>query len=223
MISRLKYSYWSSNSQPWLLKEAHSRRFYICLCLFPIQVCVCVCVCVHAHMHTHAHSFTQSCSTCLKGKQKYFTISYQRADQFVDVQSLDCVWLFATSWTAEFLVLHYLPEFDQAHIHWVGDAIQPYHPVIPFSSCPQSFPASGSFPVNPLLASGGQIIAALASASVFPKNIQGWFFFGLTGLISLLSKGLSRFFLSPQFKSINSLLHSVLYGPTLSIIFQDLK
>ena len=62
--------------------------------------------------------------------------------------------------------------------------------VIPFSSCPQSFPASGSFPVIRLLASGGQSIGA--SASALPMNSQGWFPLGLTGLIFLLFKRLSR-------------------------------
>ena len=62
----------------------------------------------------------------------------------------------------------------------------------PFSSCPQPFPASGSFPMSCLFASSGQSIGASASASVLPKNIQGWFPLGLTGLISLLSKGLLR-------------------------------
>ena len=47
-----------------------------------------------------------------------------------------------------FPVHHYIPEFTQTHVHWVGDAIQPSHPVTPFSSCPQSFPASGSFPMK---------------------------------------------------------------------------
>ena len=59
-----------------------------------------------------------------------------------------------------------------------------------YSSCPQSFPASGSFPVHQFFASGGQRIGA--SASVLPMNIQGWFLLGLTGLISLQYKGLSR-------------------------------
>ena len=68
--------------------------------------------------------------------------------------------------------------------------------VIPFSSCPQSFPASGSIPMSQLFASGGQSIGVSASASVFPINIQGWFSLGLTGLISLLSKGLTRVFSS---------------------------
>ena len=66
--------------------------------------------------------------------------------------------------------------------------------VIHFSSCPQSCPASGSFPVNQLFTSGGQSIGASASASVLPINIQGWFLLGLTDLVSLLSKGLLRVF-----------------------------
>ena len=66
--------------------------------------------------------------------------------------------------------------------------------VIPFFSCLQSFPASGSFPVSQFFVSGGQSIGASASASVFPVNIQGWFPLGLTGLISLQSKGLSKVF-----------------------------
>ena len=52
--------------------------------------------------------------------------------------------------TQGFLVLHHLLEFTQIHVHWVGDAIQPSHPVNPFSSCPQSFPASGPFSVSHL-------------------------------------------------------------------------
>ena len=67
---------------------------------------------------------------------------------------------------------------------------------VPFSSCPQSFPASESFLMSQLLAPGGQHIGASASASVLPMNIQGWFPLGLIGLISLLSKGLSRDFSS---------------------------
>ena len=59
-----------------------------------------------------------------------------------------------------------------------------------------SFLASGSFPMSRLFTSGGQSIGASASASVLPMNTQGWFPFGLTGLISLLSKGLSRIFSS---------------------------
>ena len=95
----------------------------------------------------------------------------------------------------DFSVLHYLPEFAQTRVQWVSDAIQPSHLLLPhLSSCPQSFPASGSFPMSQLFASGGQSIGASVSALVLPKNIQGWFPFGLTGLISLQSRELSRVF-----------------------------
>ena len=80
-----------------------------------------------------------------------------------------------------------------------GPSSQWYHPtisssVIPFSSCLQSFPASGFFLKNDFFASGVQSIGASASASVLPINIQDWFPSGLTGLISMQSKGLSRVF-----------------------------
>ena len=64
--------------------------------------------------------------------------------------------------------------------------------VSPFSSCLHSFPVSGSFPMSQLFSSGGQSLGASASASVLPMNIQGWFPLEMTGLITLLSKGLSR-------------------------------
>ena len=66
--------------------------------------------------------------------------------------------------------------------------------VVPFSSCLQSFPTSGSFPMSQFFTSGGQSIGVSGSASVLPVNIQNWFPLGLTGLISLLFKGLSRVF-----------------------------
>ena len=66
--------------------------------------------------------------------------------------------------------------------------------VVPFSSCPQSFPASGSFQMNQLFASGGQSIGVSPSTWVLPMNTQDWFPLGLTGWISLQFKGLSRIF-----------------------------
>ena len=66
--------------------------------------------------------------------------------------------------------------------------------VVPFSSCLQSFPASGSFPMGQFFTSGGQSIGVSASVSVLPMNIQDWFPLGLSGMISLQSKGLSRVF-----------------------------
>ena len=94
--------------------------------------------------------------------------------------------------------------------------------VIPFFSCLQSFPASGSFPMNQFFTSSGQSIGASTSASVLPMNIQDWFPLGLTGLISLQSKRLLRVF-NTQFKSINSLVFSLLYGPTLTSIHEYWK
>ena len=93
-----------------------------------------------------------------------------------------------------FSVHHQLPELDHSHIHRVVDAIQPSHPLLSLFSCLQSFPISGSFPMSQFFTSGGKIIGASASASVLPTNIQDWFPLGLTGLISLQSKGLSRVF-----------------------------
>ena len=95
------------------------------------------------------------------------------------------------------------------------------HPIISssvalFSSCLQSFPVSGSFPVIQLFTSGGPpTIWASASVSVLIINIQCWFPLGLTGLISLLSKGLSRVFFSTTIQKHQFLGHSLLYGPTL--------
>ena len=83
-----------------------------------------------------------------------------------------------------FPVHHQLPELFQTHVHQVGDAIQ--SSVIPFSSCLQSFPASGSFTVSQFFTSGDQSLGA--SASVLPVTIEDWFPLHLTGLISLQSK-----------------------------------
>ena len=91
--------------------------------------------------------------------------------------------------------------------------------VVPFTSCPHSFPVSGSFLMSLLFASGGQTMGASASASVLSVNIQGWFPLGWTGWISLQSKGLSRvssnttvqkhqFFLAQLSSQSNSHIHS---------------
>ena len=88
--------------------------------------------------------------------------------------------------------------------------------VVPFSSCLQSSPASGSFQMSYFFAWGGQSIGVSASASVLPMKVQDWFPLGLTGLISLQSKGPSRVF--QEFKRINSSALSLLYNPTLTSI-----
>ena len=89
--------------------------------------------------------------------------------------------------------------------------------VVPFSSCLQSFPTSGSFQMSQFFASGGQSIGVSASTSVPPMNIQDSFPLGWTGWLSLQSKGLYQSS-TPQFKSINSLALSFLCSPTLTSI-----
>ena len=84
--------------------------------------------------------------------------------------------------------------------------------------CPQSFPASESFPMSQLFASGGQSIRVSASTSVLPINIQNWPPLGWTGWISFQSKGLSGVFSNTTFKSINFSVLSFLYSPTLTSI-----
>ena len=98
--------------------------------------------------------------------------------------------------TSGFPVLQYSLEFAQTHVHWVGWWCHPTisSSVASFSSCPQSFPESGSFSVSQLFRSSDQSTGA--SALVLPMNIQDWFPLGLTGLVSLHSQGLSRIFSS---------------------------
>ena len=103
-----------------------------------------------------------------------------------------------------------------ASSQWCHPAIS--SSVVPFSSCPQCFPASGSFPMSQLFASGGQSIGVSASAPVLPMSTQDWSPLGWTGWISLQSKGLSRVCSTPQFRSINSSVLSFLYSPTLTSI-----
>ena len=90
--------------------------------------------------------------------------------------------------------------------------------VVPFSSCPQSFPASGSFQMSWLFALGGQSIGVSASALVLPMNIQDWFPLGWTGWILCSPKDSQESSPKPQFKSINSSVLSFLYSPTLTSI-----
>ena len=119
-------------------------------------------------------------------------------------------------------VLHYLMEFAQTHVHTVGDAIQPSHPLIPFSSCLWSFPGAGSFPMSRLFASGGQSIGASTSASVLPMNIQCWSPLGLTRWISLQSKRLSRVFSNTTVQKDSALLLHYCFLTTLPLFMHSL-
>ena len=125
----------------------------------------------------------------------------------VAVQSPSHVWLFATPWTAAPRLL--CPPLSPGVCSDSCPLSQWSHPSILSSvtRCPQSFPASKSFPKSQLFESGGQSIEAPASASVLPMNIQGWFLLELTGLISLLSKGLS----STIVQKLSFLQHSAFF------------
>ena len=118
--------------------------------------------------------------------------------------------------TPGFPVLHYLSEFAQTHVCRVGDAILPSHPLsAPSPPAPNLSQHQGFFPTSWLFTSGGRSSGASASACVLPMNIQGWFCLGLTGLISLLSKGLSSLL---QYYSLKAsiLRHSALFIVWLS-------
>ena len=95
--------------------------------------------------------------------------------------------------TPGFPVYHQFPEFSQTYVHWVGDAIQPSYPLLALLHLPAIFLSIRVFSqASWLVESDGQSIGASASASVLQMSIQGWFSLRLTGLISLLSKQLSR-------------------------------
>ena len=139
---------------------------------------------------SHTHSYTNILITLTEGKGKISFIVYS-------VQSLSRVRLFVTPWTAarqaSLSITNNRSSLKLMSIESV------YHPaisssVVPFSSCPQSLPASGSFPMIQLFAWGGQSIGVSALASVLPMNTQDWSPSEWTGWISLQSKGLSRVF-----------------------------
>ena len=117
---------------------------------------------------------------------------------FSSVQLLSHVRLFATPLQHTRPSYHHqLPESTQTHVHWVGDAIQPSHPLSsPLPPAPDLCQHQGSFQMSQLFILGGQSIGVSALTSVLPMNIQDWFPLGRTIRISLQSKGLSRVFSS---------------------------
>ena len=115
--------------------------------------------------------------------------------QFSSVQLLSHVWLFATPWTVAHQascpsLTPWVYSNSFASSRWCHPTIS--SSVIPFFSHLQSFPASGSFQMSQLLASGGQSIGVSASASLLPMNIQDWFPFGWTGWISFAVQGILK-------------------------------
>ena len=116
---------------------------------------------------------------------------------FSSVQSLSCVWLFVTPWTAACQASLSITNSQSLPRLMSIQSVMPSNQLIlvnPFPSRLPSFPASGSFPMSQFFTSSGESIGA--SASVLPMNIQDWFLLRLTGWISLQSKGLSRVFSS---------------------------
>ena len=110
-------------------------------------------------------------------------------------------------------VHHQLPEHTQTHVHWVGDAIQPPHPL------------SATFPPapNPSQHQGGQSIGVSASPSVLPMDSQDWSLLGWMFGSPCSQRDCQESYPTPQFKSINSLVLSFLYGPTLTSIYDYWK
>ena len=144
---------------------------------------MCMCVCVHACVCACV------CSECGEG--------FQYSLQFSSVQLLSRVQLFATPWiSARQASLSITNSWSLLKPMSIESVMSSNHLILchPFSSCPQSFPASGSFPMSQLFETGGQSIGVSASASVLPVNTQDWSPLGWTGWISLQSKGLSRVF-----------------------------
>ena len=120
-------------------------------------------------------------------------------------------------------VLHCLSKFVQTHVHWIDDAIQPSHLLLPTSPPALNLSQHQCLSSELALCISGQRIGASASTSVLPVNIQDWFPLGWTGLISLLSKASQESSPTPQFKSIDSSALSPLYSPTLTSILDCWK
>ena len=104
------------------------------------------------------------------------------------------------------------PQLAKTHVHRVGDAIQPSHPLS--SPCLQSFPASGSFQMSQLIAWGGRSIGVSALASVLPMNTQDWSTLGWTGGSPCSPRDSQESSPIPHFKIINSSVLSILHSPT---------
>ena len=133
------------------------------------------------------------------------------------VQSLSHVWLFATPWTAACQTsLSITNSWRLLKLTSIKSVMPSNHFILHcFSSCLQSFPASGFFQMSQFFASGGQSIGVSASASVLPMNIQNWFPLGWTGWSPCSPRDSQESSPTPQFKSINSSALSFLYSPTL--------
>ena len=155
-------------------------------------------------------------SSTHKGQSQEASVTCSISQSVSSVQSLSHVQLFATPWTAACQASLSIITNSQGLLKLMSiKLVMPSNHLI-FFSCLQSFPASGSFPMSLFFASGGQSFSfSISPSSAY--NIQDWFPLGWTGWISLQSKGLWRVLSTPQFKSINSLALSFLYGSNCHI------
>ena len=145
-----------------------------------------------------------------------------RVHQFRSVQSLSRVRLFATPWiSARQASLSITNSRSSPRLTSIESVMPSNHLILccPFSSCLQSFPASGSFPMSQLFASGGQSIWVSASASILPMNTQDWSPLGWTGWSPCSARDSQESSPTPQFKSTSSSVLSLLYGPALTWCF----
>ena len=151
------------------------------------------------------YSCKSSCNMCMSVSNVYL----YKCLSSVQFKLLSRVQLFVTPWTAARQVSLSITN-SQSFLKLMSiESMMPSSissSVIPFSSCLQSFPASGSFPVSQFFTSGGQSIGVSASASILPMNIQDWFPLILTGLIFLQSKRLSRVFSNTTNASVSDYL-----------------
>ena len=136
---------------------------------------------------------------------------------FSSVQLLSRVRLFATPWiAARHASLSITNSRSSLRLTSI-ESVMPSSHLIPFSSCPQSLPASESFPMSQLFAWGGQRTGVSASVSFLPKKSQGWSPSEWTGWISCSPRDSQESSPTPQFKSINSSALSLLHSPTLTL------
>ena len=171
----------------------------------PTSISVCVCVCMHVCIYS------------------IWEVTLSIWVKISSIQLLSRVWLFVTPWiTAHQASLSINNSWSSPNScpssRWCHPAIS--SSVVPFSSCPQSFPAAESFPMGQLFTWGSQSIGVSASTSDLPMNTQDWPPLEWTGWTARDSQESSP---TPQFKSINSLVLSFLHSPTLTSIHDHWK
>ena len=160
--------------------------------------------------------------SCLKERrcQTIFKLPYS------SVQSLSCVWLFVTPWTAASQVSLFIINSWSLLKFMFIESVMPSNRLIfchPLLLLPSIVPRIRVFTTSYFFTSSGHNIGASASASVLPMNIQDWLPLGWNGWIPLQSKGNQESSPTPQFKSINSSALSFLYSPTLTPIHDHWK